>query len=90
MKSFSYDDFSGLTLRFVYPSYDTLEEVMAAYATTLTSNGWVAGEETWRGTSYTYGTGEEAKSITVSTDDDFATDPTLSISVDSASSDFGF
>ena len=83
-------DFSGLTLSFVYPSYDTLEEVMAAYATTLTSNGWVvAGEETFMGIPYTYGTGEEAKSITVSTDD-FASDPTMTIAVNSASSDFGF
>lgn len=89
MKSFSYNDSFGLTLSFVYPSYDTLEEVMAAYATTLTSNGWVAGEETFMGIPYTYGTGVEAKSITVSMDD-FATDPTLSISVNSASSDFGF
>lgn len=89
MKSFSYDDFFGLTLSFVYPSYDTLEEVMAAYATALTASGWVAGEETFMGIPYTYGTGVEAKSITVSTDN-FASDPTMTIAVNSASSDFGF
>ena len=89
LQDFSYEDFSGLTLKFVYPSYDTLEEVMAAYATTLTSNGWVAGEETFMGIPYTYGTGVEAKSITVSTDN-FSSDPTMTIAVNSASSDFGF
>ena len=89
LQDFSYDYFSGLTIKFVYPSYGTLDEVMAAYATTLTSNGWVAGKETFMGITYTYGTGVEAKSITVSTDN-FASDPTLSIAVNSASSDFGF
>lgn len=84
LQDFSYDDFFGLTIKFVYPSYGTLDEAMAAYATALTASGWVAGEETAMGTPYTYGTGEEAKSITVSTDD-FASDPTMTIAVNSAS-----
>ena len=62
---------------------------MAAYATALTASGWVAGKETFMGIPYTYGTGIEAKSITVSTDN-FASDPTMTIAVNSASSDFSF
>lgn len=89
LQDFSYDDFFGLTIKFVYPSYGILDEAMAAYATALTASGWVAGEETFMGIPYTYGTGVEAKSITVSTDD-FASDPTMTIAVNSASSDFGF
>lgn len=89
LKAFSYDDFFGLTLSFAYPSYDVLEAVMAAYGSTLVSNGWVAGEATWMGTPYTYGTGEEAKTVTLY-EDDYATDPTMSLSIESSSSGFEF
>ncbi len=85
MSSFTYDDFFSLTLYFVYPSAGALGEAMASYGEALLASGWVAGEgSAWQGTPYTYGSGDEAKTVTIS-EDAFADEPTMSLAIGSSS-----